>query len=428
LASATSTVNGNSDVLLRSSSGEVTDWLGLANGGFVANDAKALQPVTTDYQVAGVGDFNGDGRADVLFKTADSRLEPWVGSASGAVLSPAEQEWQDAIASAGQFVDEVASHLLPPAPDTGYATQSLIGFAAIFGPQFPNVNIDDPSTNDSGFALHSIDASGFSASFGGDGFGSITQLDSSGNAYLISVNGLDLVANWIAGPPAISVPSSESIVITASRDSSGNTMSTGFFMVDPTANGFNFHNGYGGGGGGRSVPYTPAGNAWANAHLHLIGTTQADVHAWNVIHDDLARFYDWALANPDAPIQIGNGTTVSALTAIANFNQVAINIQSTGGGENGGHFQPDNYGGGTIEINPENSRFVSEYAMYGGDAVTNYGVFHEFGHQLDNVNAHSMYLSSDSDSFANTGGRSIEDYLHITLASFPGNAPPFGYK
>jgi hypothetical protein len=66
--------------------------------------------------------------------------------------------------------------------------------------------------------------------------------------------------------------------------------------------------------------------------------------------------------------------------------------------------------------------------MYGGDAVTNYGVFHELGHELDNVNAHSIYLSTDSEAFANTGGRSMEDYLQITLASFPGNTPPFGYK
>ena len=57
--------DGRSEVFARNSDGTITDWLGQANGGFLANDLAAMQPVSTDLQVAGVGDFNGDGRSDM---------------------------------------------------------------------------------------------------------------------------------------------------------------------------------------------------------------------------------------------------------------------------------------------------------------------------------------------------------------------------
>lgn len=106
-------------MLVRNDDGIVIDWLGQPSGGFVDNSAAASQPVSLDLKIAGVSDFNGDGRSDVLFEMVDGTLQTWVGAADGSVLSPMEKVWQDAIANAGEFVDEIASHLVPRSPNTG---------------------------------------------------------------------------------------------------------------------------------------------------------------------------------------------------------------------------------------------------------------------------------------------------------------------
>ena len=104
--------DGFDDILARETDGTITDWLGQPDGEFVANDAIAMQAVTTDFQIAGIGDFNGDGLSDVLFRDSSGTLETWVGAADGSILSPMEKLWQDTIAQAGQFVDEFATHLI----------------------------------------------------------------------------------------------------------------------------------------------------------------------------------------------------------------------------------------------------------------------------------------------------------------------------
>jgi hypothetical protein len=56
--------DGKADILWRSTAGDVVIWLingtAIANAGNVAN-------VSSDWTVAGVGDFNGDGIADILW-------------------------------------------------------------------------------------------------------------------------------------------------------------------------------------------------------------------------------------------------------------------------------------------------------------------------------------------------------------------------
>ncbi|MES2904174.1 MAG: M10 family metallopeptidase C-terminal domain-containing protein, partial [Pseudomonadota bacterium] len=52
--------DGRSDILWRNDNGLLTDWLGQANGGFVDNGANAFASVATNWQVTGIGDFNGD--------------------------------------------------------------------------------------------------------------------------------------------------------------------------------------------------------------------------------------------------------------------------------------------------------------------------------------------------------------------------------
>jgi hypothetical protein len=100
--------DGRDDVLWRRDSGSITDWLGQANGGFVINDANALQWVPSDWQIAGSGDFNGDGRDDVLWRRDDGSITDWLGKANGGftindsqALQWVPRDWQ--IAGTGDF-------------------------------------------------------------------------------------------------------------------------------------------------------------------------------------------------------------------------------------------------------------------------------------------------------------------------------------
>lgn len=75
--------DGRADLLWRNDSGAVTDWLGTAAGGFINNDANALRPAGTDYRVVGIGDFNGDGRRDILWRNTSGSISDWLGNSNG---------------------------------------------------------------------------------------------------------------------------------------------------------------------------------------------------------------------------------------------------------------------------------------------------------------------------------------------------------
>ncbi len=79
--------DGRDDVLWHSDTGRVTNWLAQANGGFVSNFVNADGQAGTDWHVAGVGDFNGDGRDDVLWRNNDGSVTNWLGQANGAFAS-----------------------------------------------------------------------------------------------------------------------------------------------------------------------------------------------------------------------------------------------------------------------------------------------------------------------------------------------------
>ena len=76
--------DGRDDILWRNDAGVVTNWLGQANGGFVGNHANAAIQVPLDWTIAGTGDFNGDGRSDVLWRNANGVVSNWLGQANGA--------------------------------------------------------------------------------------------------------------------------------------------------------------------------------------------------------------------------------------------------------------------------------------------------------------------------------------------------------
>ncbi|HEV2044407.1 MAG TPA: VCBS repeat-containing protein, partial [Sphingomicrobium sp.] len=75
--------DGRDDILWRSDAGQLSNWLGAATGGFVINDANAFTTVPINWQVVGVGDYNGDGRDDILWRSDTGQLSNWLGTASG---------------------------------------------------------------------------------------------------------------------------------------------------------------------------------------------------------------------------------------------------------------------------------------------------------------------------------------------------------
>ena len=77
--------DGRSDVLLRNATtGEVTSWLGTQTGGFVDNSSHASATLSAEWQVAATGDYNGDSIDDVLWRnTSTGQVTDWLGNTSG---------------------------------------------------------------------------------------------------------------------------------------------------------------------------------------------------------------------------------------------------------------------------------------------------------------------------------------------------------
>ena len=76
--------DGRDDLLLRRDDGWMTDWLGDANGGFTNNGSNTSLFLTTDWKVASIGDFNGDGRDDILLRNDSGWMTDWLGTSTGS--------------------------------------------------------------------------------------------------------------------------------------------------------------------------------------------------------------------------------------------------------------------------------------------------------------------------------------------------------
>jgi hypothetical protein len=83
---ATGDFNGDGidDFLLRQDGGQLTEWLGTANGSFVNNGAAASLFLDNDWQIVGVGDFNGDTIDDIVIRNSQGWVTDWLGTANGS--------------------------------------------------------------------------------------------------------------------------------------------------------------------------------------------------------------------------------------------------------------------------------------------------------------------------------------------------------
>jgi hypothetical protein len=76
--------DGYDDILWRADDGTVRDWLGQSNGAFAGNVANLNTVVPNDWHIVGTGDFNGDGRTDILWRSDDGTVRDWIGQSNGA--------------------------------------------------------------------------------------------------------------------------------------------------------------------------------------------------------------------------------------------------------------------------------------------------------------------------------------------------------
>jgi hypothetical protein len=87
--------DGRDDILWRNSTGTISDWLATPSGGFTMGSGIN---VPNDWFVAGTGDFNGDGRDDILWYNFVTRqVTDWLTQVDGG--------WVDNPATASLFVD-----------------------------------------------------------------------------------------------------------------------------------------------------------------------------------------------------------------------------------------------------------------------------------------------------------------------------------
>jgi hypothetical protein len=79
--------DGKADLLLRRDDGWLTNWLGTSSGSFINNGANISLFFTTDWKITSTGDFNGDGYTDILLRRDDGWVTNWLGTANGGFVN-----------------------------------------------------------------------------------------------------------------------------------------------------------------------------------------------------------------------------------------------------------------------------------------------------------------------------------------------------
>jgi hypothetical protein len=141
--------DGKRDILWRDTSGEVAAWMmngtTIASSGDLTFGGPAIKP-DASWSVAGIGDFNGDGNSDVLWHNANGSLNEWLMNGTtitasdsitfnGATLAP-DASWH--LVDIGDFNGDGLSDMLWR-NDSGAMAEWLMNGSTITASLTPNV-------------------------------------------------------------------------------------------------------------------------------------------------------------------------------------------------------------------------------------------------------------------------------------------------
>jgi FG-GAP-like repeat len=116
-----------SDILWRNTDGTVAIWQ--MNGNTI-NAATIIGKPTTDWKIAGTGDFDGDGKSDILWRNTDGTVAIWqmdgLNITVGKVIGQPTTDWN--IAGIGDFDGDNKSDILWQNIDGAVAIWQMDGF------------------------------------------------------------------------------------------------------------------------------------------------------------------------------------------------------------------------------------------------------------------------------------------------------------
>ena len=88
--------NGRDDLMWRNEAGALSEWLTDEGGRFAWNPVVGYL-LPTEWEVVATGDYNGDGRDDLLWRHSDGTVTNWLGQNDGDFFSNHALCWLDSL-------------------------------------------------------------------------------------------------------------------------------------------------------------------------------------------------------------------------------------------------------------------------------------------------------------------------------------------